>query len=145
MEILLQLGANKTAFIQFFLFIISIGFLTIYVYGPYFKANDERQKKTKGADSVAKETADEAQNLLLIYQSKAREINNKIKNIFDEKKTEATAITASLLAEAKQQAEKNMSLARIDIENQKNKAQSEVQIMATEISTQLGQKLSGGL
>ena len=45
MEILLQLGANKTAFIQFVLFVLSIGFLTIYVYGPYFKAYDERLKK----------------------------------------------------------------------------------------------------
>ena len=68
MEILLQLGANETAYIQFFLFIISISFLTIYVYGPYFKANDERLKRTKGADTVAKEASDEAKSLALIFK-----------------------------------------------------------------------------
>jgi F-type H+-transporting ATPase subunit b len=145
MEILLQLGANETAFIQFFIFIISIGFLTIYVYGPYFKANDERLKRTKGADVVAKEAADEAKNLALIYQSKARETNDKIKTIFESKKTEAGKIMSDVLAQAKTDAEKNTQAARIEIENQKNKAQSEVQSLASEISLQLKQKFEGGL
>ncbi len=145
MEILLQLGANETAFIQFLIFVLSISFLTIYVYGPYFKANDERNKRTKGADVVAKEAADEAKNLALIYQSKARENNEKIKSVFDNKKTEATKITTDLLLEAKTTAEKNIQAARLDIENQKNKAQSEIQTLATEISLQLKQKFEGGL
>ncbi len=145
MEILLQLGANETAFIQFLIFVLSISFLTVYVYGPYFKANDERNKRTKGADVVAKEAADEAKNLALIYQSKARENNEKIKSVFDNKKTEATKITTDLLLEAKTTAEKNTQAARLDIENQKNKAQSEIQTLATEISLQLKQKFEGGL
>ncbi len=145
MEILLQLGANETAFIQFFLFVISIAFLTIYVYGPYFKAYDERQKRTKGADAVAKDTADEAKNLALVYQSKARETNEKIKSIFDHKKTDAGKITADILSEAKSAAEKNTQSARADIVNQKNKAQSEVLTLAQEISIQLKNKFEGGL
>ncbi len=145
MEILLQLGANETAFIQFFLFVISISFLTIYVYTPYFKANDERNKRTKGADVVAKEAADEAKNLALIYQSKARENNERIKSVFDNKKTEATKITTDLLLEAKTTAEKSTQAARLDIENQKNKAQTEIQTLVAEISLQLKQKFEGGL
>lgn len=145
MEILLQLGANKTAFIQFVLFVVSIGFLTIYVYGPYFKAYDERLKRTKGADTVAKEAADEAKNLALIFQTKARETNEKIKNIFDLKKTEAGKLSADILSDAKATAEKNTAAARADIENQKSKAQADVQALATEISTQLKQKFEGGL
>jgi F0F1-type ATP synthase membrane subunit b/b' len=145
MEILLQLGANKTAFIQFVLFVVSIGFLTIYVYGPYFKAYDERLKRTKGADTVAKEAADEAKNLVLIFQTKARETNEKIKNIFDLKKTEAGKLSAGILSDAKATAEKSAAAARVDIENQKSKAQADVQALATEISTQLKQKFEGGL
>ncbi len=145
MEILLQLGANETAYIQFFLFIISISFLTIYVYGPYFKANDERLKRTKGADTVAKEAADEAKSLALIFQSKARENNDKIKAIFDIKKSEAAKKSGDVLAEAKVIAEKNTSVARADIEVQKNNAQSDVQTLVAEISMQLKQKFEGGL
>ncbi len=145
MEILLQLGANKTAFIQFVLFVVSIGFLTIYVYGPYFKAYDERLKRTKGADTVAKEAADEAKNLALIFQTKARETNEKIKNIFDLKKTEASKLSTDILSDAKATAEKSTAAARTDIENQKSKAQADVQALATEISAQLKQKFEGGL
>ncbi len=145
MEILLQLGANKTAFIQFFLFVISIGFLTLYVYGPFFKAYDERLKRTKGADAVAKDAADEAKNLNLIFQSKARETNEKIKNIFEAKKTEATQMSNDVLAAAKTVAEKNTQTARQEIEEQKKSAQAQIQTLATEISTQLKQKFEGGL
>jgi F0F1-type ATP synthase membrane subunit b/b' len=145
MEILLQLGANETAFIQFLIFVLSISFLTIYVYGPYFKANDERNKRTKGADIVAKEAADEAKNLALIYQTKARENNEKIKTVFENKKAEAAKITTELLAEAKILTEKNTQAARTDIENQKAKAQTEIQNLAAEISLQLKQKFESGL
>ncbi len=145
MEILLQLGANETAFIQFVLFVLSIGFLTIYVYGPYFKAYDERLKRTKGADTVAKEAADEAKNLALIFQTKARETNDKIKNIFDLKKTEAGKLSTDILSEAKTTAEKSTAAARTNIENQKSKAQADIQALAAEISTQLKQKFEGGL
>jgi F-type H+-transporting ATPase subunit b len=145
MEILLQLGANETAYIQFVLFLVSIGFLTIYVYAPYFKAYDERLNRTKGADTVAKEAADEAKSLALIFQTKARETNDKIKNIFDLKRVEAGRLSAEILSEAKSTAEKNTLAARADIENQKQKAQSEVLALATEISAQLKQKFEGGL
>ena len=145
MEILLQLGANKTAFIQFFIFVISISFLTIYVYGPYFKAYDERLKRTKGAEAVAKETADEAKNLAIIYQSKARENNEKIKTIFDLKKNEAQKVAAEVIGAAKIAAEKNTQQARGEIESQKAKAQSDAQSLVVEISQQLKQKFEGGL
>ena len=105
----------------------------------------ERQKRTKGADAVAKDTADEAKNLALVYQSKARETNEKIKSIFDHKKTDAGKITADILSEAKSAAEKNTQSARADIVNQKNKAQSEVLTLAQEISIQLKNKFEGGL
>jgi F0F1-type ATP synthase membrane subunit b/b' len=145
MEILLQLGANETAFIQFFLFIISIGFLTIYVYSPFFKAYDERLNRTKGADTVAKETADEAKNLSLIFQAKARETNEKIKNIFEAEKSEGAKQAADVLADAKAVAEKNTTAARAEIEAQKKTAQAQIQILASEISAELKQKFEGGL
>ena len=123
----MQLGANKTAFIQFFLFIVSISFLTIYVYGPYFKAYDARLNRTKGVDTVAKEAADEAKNLALIFQSKARENNEKIKSIFDLKRNDALKNAGQILADAKLVAEKNTQVARKEIETQKLDAQAEIQ------------------
>ena len=97
MEILSQLGANGTAFIQFFIFIVVISFLTIVVYTPFFKAYDQRHKLTKGADQVAFETQDEAKKLTQIYAARAREINEKLNNIFNTSKTDSLKSTAIIL------------------------------------------------
>ena len=101
MAILLQLGANQTAFIQFIIFIISISFLTIFVYGPYFKALDQRQQQTKGAEQVDTEAQEEAKNLESIFKAKAREINEKIKNIFDTSRIQASGAVTSVVDDAK--------------------------------------------
>ena len=145
MQILSQLGANYTAFIQFIIFIIAITFLTIYVFNPYFKAYDERMKRTKGADAVASETATDAKNLALIYQSKAREINDKIKTVFDKKWIEGGQSAAEILNRAKTETEKMTTAARGEIEQQKNQAHGQIKSLATELSEQLRQKLEGGL
>ncbi len=145
MEILLQLGANSTAFIQFGLFVVAITFLTTVVFNPYFKAYDERMKKTKGADAVAKEAGEEAKNTALVYQAKAREINNTIKTIFDTKRSDAAKLSNDLLAQAKTEAEKNIVSARTEIEKQKTTAQAQIKQIAQDISEQLKQKFEGGL
>ena len=145
MQILSQLGANYTAFIQFIIFIIAITFLTIYVFNPYFKAYDERMKRTKGADAVAAETATDAKNMALIYQSKAREISDKIKTVFDKKRTEAGQAGSEILNRAKAEAEKLTTSARNEIQLQKNQAQGQIKTLTTEISEQLKQKFEGGL
>ena len=102
MEILLQLGANETAFIQFVLFIITISFLTVVVYGPFFKAYDQRVKLTKGAETVAGETQDEAKKLEQIYQVRAREINDKIKTVFDASRKQAADSAVTMLNQVKE-------------------------------------------
>lgn len=145
MEILTQLGANQTAFIQFAMFVITISFLTLFVYNPYFKAYDERLKQTKGADAVAKDTAEEAKNLAQIYQAKAREINDKIRSVFEAKRSEAGKTTTEILTTAKTEAEATTNKARVEIENQKKNAQTQVQTLSQEIAAQLQQKFEGGL
>ena len=104
MEILRQLGANETAFIQFIIFIVSISFLTVFVYGPYYRAYDQRLKQTKGADLVATETQEEAKKIESIFQSRAREINQKIKTIFDNSRNQASVKMNSTLEQAKTKA-----------------------------------------
>jgi F-type H+-transporting ATPase subunit b len=143
MEILLQLGANKTAFIQFALFIITISFLTKIVYGPFFKAYDERLKLTKGADQVAIETQDEAKKIQLIYQSRAREINEKIKNIFDTQKKLASQISESNLNRAKEEIVINTEKTRAELEALKNKAQQTSKTISEDVASEITKKLTG--
>lgn len=145
MEILLQLGANKTAFIQFVLFIVSISFLTIYVFNPYFRAYDKRLQETKGADQVAFETQEEAKKLESIFQVRAREINAKIQGIFDTQKKQGGDSANIILNQAKAAVADSAEKARQDIENQKNNAAKEIQKVSQDVAAEISKKLTGAV
>ena len=144
-QILLQLGANQTVFIQLGFFIIAITFLTVVVYSPYFKAADKRLEKTKGADAVAKDAAQEAKNLSLIYQNKAREINDKIKNIFDSDKAKAQKKAADILIQSKTKAEELTQKSRAEIAHQVQQAEAQIQNISNDIANVLKDKFEKGL
>ena len=145
MAILLQLGANQTAFIQFIIFIISISFLTIFVFGPYFKALDQRQQQTKGAEQVATETQDEAKKLESIFKAKAREINEKIKSIFDSSRAQASGAATAALNTAKAAATKMTDEARKEINAQKTSAEKDIQTISQSIATEISKKITGAV
>lgn len=145
MEILQQLGANQSALIQFFIFAISIAFLTIFVFNPYFKAYDIRLQKTKGVESVAKDTIEETKNLNLIFQSKARESNDKIRSIYDTEKGQAQKTSDEIIKLAKADADKIISNSRAEISQQVSQSKSQVVSLSQEIATQLTQKFESGL
>ncbi len=143
MEILIQLGANQTAFIQFGLFIITITFLTVVVYGPFFKAYDQRVKQTKGADQVANETQDEAKKLEQIFQVRAREINEKVKTIFEDSRKQGAEAASISLGKAKDFASLSVETARKELENQKAIAQQSIKTISEEVSQEIAKKLTG--
>lgn len=145
MQILLQLGANQTVFIQFIIFIITISFLTIFVYGPYFKAYDQRMKQTKGADEVAYETQEEAKKIESIFQARAREINEKIKNVYEASKSQAVGVVTNILNEAKASAAGLTDKARKEIGLQKINAEKEIQNISQDVAVEISKKLTGAL
>lgn len=143
MEILLQLGADQTAFYQFVLFALAISFLTVVVYNPFFKAYDERLKLTKGADQVANETQDEAKKLEQIYQARAREINSKIQSAFDSYRKQAVEASATLLNQAKDQVTQSTEKSRAEIAIQKQKAEQLAKAISEDVATEITKKLTG--
>ncbi len=143
LQILLQLGANETVFIQFGIFVVTISFLTIVVYGPYFKAYDQRLNQTKGADQVANETQDEAKKLEVIYKTKAREINENIKNIFEDSKKTGLDQAQKLMSSAKDVVAQLSEQAKKEVENQKNNAQKDMAQVSQEVADTIAQKITG--
>lgn len=144
-QILVQLHANYTVYFQLVIFIVAISFLTIVVYSPYFKAADKRFQKTKGADAVAKDAAAEAKNLQLVYQTKAREVNNKIRDIYDAEKNKALKKSADILAQAKIQADEAATKARKNIDDQLKAADAEIAKISQDIAQTLTNKFEQGL
>ncbi len=145
LKILLQLGANGTVFIQFGIFIVAISFLTVFVYGPFFKAYDQRLQQTKGSDQVAHETQDEAKKLGLIYQNKAREINAKIQTIFEDFRKQGGDKTAELLSTSKAEAAQLTEKARANVEQQKLNAQKDIAAISNDVASEISKKLTGAI
>ena len=145
MQILAQLHADYTAYFQLVIFIVAISFLTVFVYNPYFKAADKRFQKTKGADAVAKDAAAEAKNLQLVYQTKAREVNNKIRDIYDTEKNKALKKSAEILSQAKIQADEAATKARKNIDDQMKTAETEIAQISKDITQTLTTKFEKGL
>lgn len=143
MDILVQLGANKTAFIQFGIFIISISFLTVFVYGPFFKAYDKRLQQTKGADQVANETQEETKKLESIFQNRAREINNKIKDIFEGAKKNSSETAQSILNSAKTKVTDSTEGARKEISTQRQLAEKDAATVSQQIAAEISKKIMG--
>ena len=145
MEILLQLGANETAYTQFLLFVITITFLTTVIYKPFFLANDQRLQLTKGADQIAYETQDESKKLAQVYQSRAREINEKINKTFAGSKTDALKSCAIIIDAAKAKISETTGSAQKNIENQKQGAVAQVKSIAEDVSAEIIKKLMGAV
>ena len=145
MQILLQLGANETAFIQFIIFIIVISYLTVFVYGPYYKAWDQRMQQTKGADQVAQETQDEAKKIESVYQIRAREINEKVKSVFDASRKQASESAASILNQAKALVSDLTDKASKDIAAQKQNAAKDIQTISADVANEISKKLTGAI
>lgn len=145
MEILLQLGANETAFIQFIIFIVTITFLTTVVFAPFFKAYDQRRRLTVGADQVAFETQDEAKKLAQIYQSRAREINEKINKLFETSRGESLKSCSIILDAAKTNVTQTTDVAQKQMTSQKLSAAQQVKTIAGEVSTEIVKKLMGSV
>jgi F0F1-type ATP synthase membrane subunit b/b' len=143
MEILLQLGANETAFIQFILFIVSISFITVFIFNPYFKAYDERHKLTKGAELVASEAQDEAKKLSQIYQLKAREVNDKIKAVFESSRVAAVKSGSIIIDGAKAAVARTTADATAQIQSQKQNAEQQVKAISADVSDEITKKLMG--
>jgi F0F1-type ATP synthase membrane subunit b/b' len=145
LQILSQLGANYTAFIQFVIFIVSISFLAVVVYGPYFKAYDERLKLTKGSDQIAEETENEARKMEVIFQSRAREINQKIQNVFETSKSQAAETATTILNQSKASVADQTDRARADIGLQKASAQKQISSISQEVAAEISRKITGAI
>ena len=145
LKILLQLGANETMFIQFGIFVVTITVLTVFVFGPFFKAYDQRLQQTKGADQVANETQDEAKNLEAIYKTKAREINDKIKTIFDDSKNAGAAQVGEIVGAGKAAVGTTTEAARAKINAQKSNAEKEIAQISQDVANEISKKLTGAV
>ncbi len=143
MEILQQIGVNKTALIQFVIFAIAILFLTKVVFSSYAQALDERENRTKGGEDLAVEFKKKALELQGEYEVKAREVANEIKGIFDAQKAEASSSYEGIVNTARQNAEGLVLENRTKITAAVSSASADLKAQTNTVALAITHKLLG--
>lgn len=112
MTILEQLGINHTLFYQFLIFVFTFPMLAIFVFSPYLKLAEEREKRTKGGEEAALETKKKTLELGQQYESKARAVSSEIKTIFDDYREQANVEYQSIVTKARAESQKMIDATR---------------------------------
>lgn len=141
MAILSQLGINETTFYCFLIFLLTFFFLKELLFRPYFAAYEEREKRTKGGESTAKEL--QAQTLLTRqnFEEQAREINAEIKKIFDESRAKANKESERIVTEARIAAEQALEEARSRLALDIKRAQEQLSLEIPGVALAITKKM----
>lgn len=143
MSLLHALGINQLAILQFCIFVIIFSFLTFYVFVPFARANEERQKRTKGGESLAEEYHQKAVELNSQYQDKAREVNSHIHTIFQKNKSAAAAEYDLIVGKARGEASEVVEKNRQRITQSVAAAREELRAQTTTVALAITNKLLG--
>ena len=138
-----QLGINATVFIQFGLFVFIISFLSIYVFGPYTKALEAREKQTVGSQDQAVEFEKQTLEVHSEYEHKAREVNNRIQEVYKQVRSDANQEYEKVVQVARADAEKYVDQARAQVKEAVTSARESLKKDTPQIVMALTQKLLG--
>ena len=141
LNILKFLGMNDTIYPQFAIFIVTFVFLNHLVFKPYLNAYLERRKRTVGSQDVAKEILADIESRDAQYSKEAKEINARIKVVFDEKKTLATKESNAIIADAQSTAQEKIATGKRELSEIYSKAKDQMKSFVPEIGQAIKQRL----
>lgn len=144
MELLKTLGLDSTVAFQFGIFLIVYLFLSNLLFKPYLKAFNKRKEQTVGKTDTAERYISETQDLENEYETKAREINQQFKVIYDESRTLALKEHDRLVSEARAKAKSLTEKAQQEITSQMQAAQQELQSQIPVIAKTITGQVIGG-
>lgn len=96
------------------------------VYKPFFALLEEREAKTIGNTSLAKEKLKEKEALELRIEDELRKVRRRAAKTRDEKLDQAKIAAKSVIEEAEGEAAKKLRLALLEIQNLRQKAEADI-------------------
>lgn len=141
MAVLQQLGLNSSVIIQFAIFVLTLFVLSQVAFGPYLKAQQERELRTKGGEDLASELLKKSDELKATYENKARQVNGEIKTIFDEYRDQANKESGDLVAKARIESQKLVEEARRQVALEISEATAKLKNEVSSVSNAITKKL----
>jgi len=143
MGLLQALGINGLAIIQFGILLVIFLFLSLYVFGPYLRAAEERQTRTKGGEALADEYQQKTTDLQIRYQERAREIHGQIAALFQQSRSEAATEYERIVGKAREESNRLIEKNRLTIGEAVSVASADLRREATQASLAITNKLLG--
>ncbi len=148
MDMLVQLGVNKTYFIQLAIFVFTLFILSQHVFKDFAELLEKRDLQTKGSEDLASEEQGKTIRLHKAYEEKARWVSGEIKTIFDSYRQEANAEFEKIIAQARGESNKLMEESRqrlaAEIGDAARKLAEEAPLVAKAMSSKLLSGQPGG-
>lgn len=141
MAIMNQLGINSTTIYCFLIFIFTFFALKAIVFEPYFKAFEEREKRTTGGEENAKELLLKTQEIKATFEAEAKDLNAEVKSIFDEKRTLAIKEYTKIVTDARSQAEQYIEKTREHINSEVKKASEQLKVEVPGVALVITKKM----
>jgi len=139
--IIAALGLDMTLFYQLGLFALAFFFLKGVVFDPYFKAFEERQNRTLGNQELADKLIEQAKQVEVEYQNKARALNSEIKSVYDKAQLEATVEQERIQGAARDKAKNAIDSAREVLQGEFNKAREDLIKSSPGLGQNIAEKL----
>jgi F0F1-type ATP synthase membrane subunit b/b' len=141
MNILEQLGLNHTYFFQLTLFIGTLILLGQFVFKDFTHLLELRNQQTKGSEDLAVEVQQKTAQLNSQYETRARQVNNEIKTIFDSYREDAGREYEKVVSKARTESQKLIEETRqrvsVEIEQATKRLLEEVPVVAQSMTNKL--------
>lgn len=143
MQMLEALGVNATVLYQFGFFLITYIVLSNVLFKPYYKAFLTRGEKTVGNTESAEKTLAEARDMEATYEQKAREMNVKVRAIFEENRQQGLREQEKYMAEARTKAKQIIDENKQKVQGEVTRARQDLNKEVTQVSQAIASKLLG--
>jgi F0F1-type ATP synthase membrane subunit b/b' len=143
MQVFSTLGLNVTIWYQFVIFLVAFVLLYKMTFLPYMKAFNSRRGLTEGNEDIAVKLNEQTKEVTTHFENKARQLNDKIKEIFDKAKLESDHEYDQVVSAAKKEAEIVAQKSEQNLANQINQAKSILIKDSEEVSKIIRSKMLG--
>jgi F0F1-type ATP synthase membrane subunit b/b' len=143
MEILKTLNLNATLFYQFGVFILTYLILSPLLFKPYLKAYLKRAEMTTFSETTASQLLAETKEFNLKYDVKAREINDRISEVFSGARAQGQHESDEIVRAQQKQVEAKLAEARAKIETQVSSVRAHLNERVADFGAQMARRLLG--
>lgn len=143
LSIIQSLGINSTVWIQLGIFLVTFVILNGLVFTPYFRAHNERFRRTEGGKGEFGQLQQVIQTLQAEYERKARDVNDKVRLAFEKAKNQALSEQSKILNKARENSNGHLKFSREKLERELQLARQQMTQEVREIGVIIANKMIG--